>query len=403
MPRNKKIYFDHAATTPLDIRVLNKMTPFLRVHYGNPSSIHFFGQKAQQGVDEAREKIAKVLKAKPSEIIFTSGATEANNTVLKGVLKARKNLGNHLITSSIEHPSVLETAKFLKKEGFRASYMPVTRLGIVNKEIVRKVITPKTVLISLMYANNEIGSINPISEIGKIIEKINLGRQVKKLPKVYFHVDAVQAVQFLDCSVAKLKVDFLTLSGHKIYGPKGVGIFYCKKGAALEPLLSGGHQERNLRAGTLNVSGIVGFATALELAAKEQKNRIKKMISLKKYLLKQIKDKIKNIRVNSNIEENLGLPNILNVSFLGAEGESILIKLDLAGIAVSTGSACSSGTLEPSHVLTALGLKPVEAHSSIRFSFGKDNTLEEIDALMLNLPRIVKDLRRMSPLKISNS
>ncbi|MBU1167472.1 cysteine desulfurase [Patescibacteria group bacterium] len=399
MTANSRIYLDHSATTPLDPKALRKMQPYFTEKFGNPASIHTYGQEALKAVDEAREAVAEFLDATNSEIFFTSGATEANNMVLRGTMEKRIEEGNHFITSKIEHPSILETARSLEKDGFMASYLPVDKEGRVSKESVQKAITKKTVLVSIMYANNEVGAIQPIKEIGKLIRKENKKRLKEGLPEIYFHVDAVQGINFLDCSVKRLRCHLLSLSGHKFYGPKGIGVLYKQEGVALKAQATGGHQERNVRAGTSNVPGIIGLAEALKIANKNREKSSAKVFELKKYLIQKIKDQIPNIKVNSPESDNKGLPNIANISFPGAEGESILLKLDFAGIAVSTGSACSSTSLEPSHVLLAQRLTFKEAHSSVRFSLGKHNTKKEINYLMKHLPKIIEDLRKMSPIK----
>ena len=384
----KKIYLDHAATTPLEKRVLKKMRPYFYHHFGNPSSLHYFGQAARQAVEKAREQAAHFLGAKPTEIIFTSGATESNNTVIKTVaryLKKHKGL-NHLITSSIEHHCVLETMQALEKEGFAVTYLPVGKKGIVNPKDFLKAITKKTALASIMYANNEIGTIQPIARLAQIAKSENF----------FFHTDAVQAANYLDCRVDYLGVDYLTLSAHKFYGPKGVGLIYRRRGAFLSSYLHGGAQENHLRAGTLNVPGIVGLGEALELTGREQKKRSARAARLSQALISGLKKKIPDIIING--DEKNRLPNNVNITIKYVDGESMLLSLDMAGIAVSKGSDCSSGSLEPSNVILALGVPKELSHGSLRFTFGKDNTSEEVDSVIKSLPPIVSRLRRMSPI-----
>lgn len=384
----KRIYLDHAATTPVDPRVLEAMLPYFKEKFGNASSVHSFGQVAAQAVERAREQAVAFLEAKPAEIIFTSGATEGNNTVIKTVarqLKQQKGL-NHLITSSIEHHCVLESMQALQREGFKVAYLPVGEQGIVNPADFTRAITPKTALASIMYANNEIGTIQPIKELA----------QIAKEKKILFHTDAVQAVNYLDCHVDQLGVDYLTLSAHKFYGPKGVGLIYHRTGKPLSPYLHGGAQENHLRAGTLNVPGIVGLGQAIELAQAEQPSRAKHVCHLRDALITGLEKSIPDIIINGDQVNRL--PNNVNVTIKYVEGESLLLSLDLQGIAVSTGSACSSGSLEPSHVILALGVPKEFSHGSLRFTFGKDNSEDEVRAVLKSLPPIVTRLRKMSPI-----
>ncbi len=381
------IYLDHAATTPLDPEVFKGMKPYFEKKFGNASSVHLFGQEASKGVEKARSLAADFLECASDEIIFTSCATESNNTVLKtvaGKLKREKGK-NHIITTAIEHHCVLETAKFLEKNGFKITFLKVDKEGIVDLEEIKNSITDKTAIISVMYANNEIGTIQPIAEIGKIAKE----------KKVLFHTDAVQAANYLDCNVNKLNVDYLTLSAHKFYGPKGVGLLYKRKKAPLEPFLHGGAQEKGLRAGTYNVPGIVGLGKALELTKQQRENRTQHCKKLQSKLIKEIENKIKDVKLNGHREKRL--PNNVNMSFKYVEGESMLLNLDMEGIAVSTGSACSSGSLEPSHVLMAIGTSPELSHGSLRFTFGKDNTKKDVDKVLEVLPKIVERLRKLSP------
>ncbi len=389
-----RIYLDHAATTPVDERVLDAMKPYFIQEFGNASSIHSFGQEAQSAVDHARTTIANYLHTDSKEIIFTSGATESSNLAILGLFTKWKNEKKlHFITSKIEHPSVLEVLKKIKDWGHEVSLIEVDQNGIVNLKKLKEAIKANTVLVSIMYANNEVGAIQPIAEIGKIVSKEKNNRKNSKLP-IYFHVDAVQAVNYLDMDVPALGCDLLSISGHKIYAPKGIGALYVKKGVNLAPLVYGGHHEYNLRPGTLNVPGIVGLARAIELVKLEKDKNIKLVKKLKEKFIKEM-ETVKDVRFNGKSE--LQLPHIINLSFKKAEGESILMMLDLEGIAISTGSACSSGALEPSHVLTAMGV-PVEwTHGSVRISLGKHNTESEIKIVAKALKAIVERLRKMAP------
>lgn len=396
----KKIYLDYAATTPMDKEVLEEMMPYFSEKFGNPSSIHQFGQEALEAVDKARQQVADFLHCSPREIIFTSGATESNNMVIKGIIKATKNeklktknFIPHIIISSVEHHCVLNTSKVAQKEGMEVTFLKVDKDGIIDPESVKKSVKESTVLVSIMYANNEVGTIEPIAEIGKIIKEINQEREKNKLSKVYFHTDAVQAVNYCDCNVDDLGVDLLSLSGHKIYGPKGIGALYIRRGTKIRSTQQGGEQEYNLRAGTHNVPGIVGLgkATSLIPTHRKKSGEIKK---LRDHLIDEILKNISDVKLNGSRENRL--PHNANFSFRGVEGESILMMLDQEGIAVSTGSACSSSSLEPSHVLSAMGIPPEIAHASIRFTLGKDTTKEEIDFVLKVLIEKIKRLREIS-------
>lgn len=406
-----KIYFDHSATTPMDREVFEAMKPYFYQNFGNASSVHNFGQEAAKAVDQSRQKIAKFLNCLPEEIIFTSGATEADNLALQGVIKAvKEKVGKskklHLITSQIEHPAILEPAKKLGEQGIEVTYLPVTKKGLVKVEDVKKALKENTVLVSIMYVNNEIGTIQPISEIGKLISNIN---RTRKGNKIYFHTDAVQAANFCDLDVKQLGIDLLSLSGHKIYGPKGIGLLFVKKETPIKPIEYGGHHEYGIRPGTLNVPAIVGLGKAIELLSQKSpvspkarrgekiKSQNKKIKELRDYLIDQILQKIPETQVNGDLEKRI--ESNANFSFRNAEGESILLMLDMEGIATSTGSACSSGSLEPSHVLTAMGIPDDLAHGSLRITLGRDNTKAEIDKLIEVLPKIISRLRGMSPLK----
>lgn len=382
----KKIYLDYAATTPTDPRVVKAMLPYFTKSFGNPSSIHSFGQEGKRAVEEARDKVANLIGAKSEEIVFTSGGTEADNFVMKGVAFANEKKGNHIITTAIEHHAVIETCKFLEKRGFKVTYLPVDKYGLVSPEDVKEAITDKTILISVMHANNEIGTIEPITEIGKIAQE----------REIYFHTDAVQTTGHLPIDVDELNVDLLSMSSHKLYGPKGVGALYVRKGTRIISFMHGGEQERRRRASTENVPGIVGFGKAVEIAKEEMDEEAKRLTSLRDRLIKGILERIEEVRLNGHPTQRL--PNNVNVSVEFVEGESMLLNLDLAGIAASTGSACSSSTLEPSHVLLAIGLSPEIAHGSLRFTLGRGTTEEDIDYVLEILPKIVTKLRSMSPL-----
>lgn len=382
----KRIYLDHNATTPLHPEVLEAMLPYYKEAFGNPSTIYSFGQETRKATDEARETVANLIGASPEEIIFTSGGTEADNLALKGVPAALEKKGKHIITSSIEHHAVLSTLKYLEKRGYQVSFLPVDEHGWLDPGEVEEAITSQTVLISVMHANNEVGTIEPISEIGEIAQKAG----------IYLHTDAVQTIGKIKVNVDDLKVDLLSLSAHKFYGPKGVGALYVRKGTRIYPLLHGGYQERRRRAGTENVAGIVGLGKAAEIAPKEMVQQSRRESNLRDRLEKMIRENINHCQLNGHPTQRL--PNTLNISFEFIEGESLILNLDLKGIAASTGSACTSGSLEPSHVLMAMGVAPEIAQGSIRFSLGRDNRKEDIDYTVENLVEIVTRLREMSPL-----
>ena len=381
-----EIYFDNAATTKVDSEVLKEMLPYFEKNYGNPSSIYKLGRESKKAVEDAREKIAKVLNAKPEEIYFTAGGSESDNTAIKGIAYAARQKGNHIITSKIEHPAVLETCKSLEKEGFEVTYIDVDENGILDLEKFKEAITDKTILVSIMFANNEIGTIQPIKEIGEITKAKN----------IYFHTDAVQAVGSLEIDVEELGIDALSLSAHKFYGPKGVGALYIKKGVKFNKYIYGGHQERNKRAGTENVPAIVGLGKAIAIAYENLEEHNVKIKKLRDYYVAEVQNKIPHIRINGDIEKRL--PGNSNISFRYIEGEGLLLNLDLKGICASSGSACTSGSLDPSHVLLATGLDHETAHGSLRISIGKYNEKEEIDYLVESLAQIVQKLRDMSPL-----
>ena len=383
----KKVYLDNNATTRMREEVLEAMLPYQKDLYGNASSVHEFGRTARRAIDDARVKVADLLgAASPEEVIFTSGGTESDNFAVRGVCHALKAKGNRIITSAIEHQAVLNTCKFFEKEGLGITYLKVDRDGIVDVGELKKAITDKTILITIMYANNEVGTISPIEEIAGIAKEKG----------VYFHTDAVQAAGKVPFAVKNLNIDLLSISGHKIHGPKGIGALYIRKGTKITPQMYGGHHEMGKRAGTENVAGIVGLGRAAELAKKEAAEDAVKLKNLRDYLHKGITAGIEAARLNGHPERRL--PNTLNVGFKYLEGESIVLNLDMEGVAVSTGSACTSGSLEPSHVLTAMGVDPADTQGSIRFSLSRYNTREDMDYVLDVLPPIIKRLRAMSPL-----
>lgn len=382
-----KVYLDNSATTSLDKEVLETMLPYFTDNFGNPSSLHGFGRRALKAVDEARETIAKCIGAKSNEIYFTSGGSESDNWALKGVVGATKQKRKHIITSQIEHPAIMDTLDYLKqKEGVSVTYLPVDKEGRVNVDDLKEAVTDDTVLVSIMFANNEMGAIQPIEEIGKFCKEEG----------ILFHTDAVQAMDSQDIDVNKLNIDLLSMSAHKFHGPKGIGVLYIRSGVKIDRLISGGHQERRMRAGTTDTPLIVGMAKALEIAVRDRESNNARISALRNDFIDKVLKEIPYVYLNGGMEHRL--PNNANLSFEYIEGESILINLDLAGIAVSSGSACSSGSLEPSHVILALGVKEELAHSSIRFSLGKDTTQEEMDYTFDVLKASVERLRQMSPL-----
>jgi len=381
-----KIYLDHSATTRTDEDVATAMLEYMTGNYGNPSSVHSFGRSARKAVEEAREKAAKAIGAEPNEIIFTSGGTEADNLAVRGVAYANKKRGNHIITSSIEHHAVLDACKALERDGFQVTYVPVDEDGMVNIEDIRNAITDQTILISIMHANNEVGTIQPIREIGALA----------RAKGVFFHSDTVQSVGKIPVDVNELNIDLLSISAHKFYGPKGIGCLYMRKGVRMLPISFGGSQERKRRPGTLNVPGIAGFGLAIEKAVGSLDEQAAFQARLRDKLIKEITARVEDVKLNGHPTERL--PNNVNLSFRYIEGESLLLSLDMKGIAASSGSACTSGSLDPSHVLLALGLSHEIAHGSLRMTLGKDNTEEEIDYVIKVLPEIVERLRAMSPL-----
>ncbi len=388
MNKEKNLYFDYAATTPVREEVLKEMLPYFQTRFGNPSSLHLFGQEAKASIEKARIEIAELIEASEEEIIFTGTATEANNQALKGVAFACQEKGKHLITSAIEHKSVLESAHFLEKLGFEVTYLPVDKYGLVDPVDLKKNLRKDTILVSIMLANNEIGTIEPIEELVKV---------VKENSEAYFHTDAVQAANYLSLSVKKLGVDLLSVSGHKFYGPKGIGFLYVSHKLPLLPLVHGGEQENGRRAGTHNVPGIIGLSKAFSLAQKERKKEARRVKNHRDYLIEKVLNSFDDVILNGHLENRL--PNNASFSFYGLEAEAILIRLDLAGIAASSGSACSSGSIEPSHVLKAIGLTPEWSRGAVRFSLGRFTAKKDLDYLLDVLKETVKALRKISPLK----
>lgn len=387
-----RVYLDHSATTPVDPRVVGAMLPYLTEKFGNASSVHQFGQEARAAADRARRQVAALIGARANEIIFTSGGTEANNLAIRGICEVSESHGRHIITSAIEHPSVRGVFDSLEKRGWVVSRLPVYDEGIVRLEDVRQALRPDTVLVSVMMANNEIGTIQPIGEIGELVSE----ERKRGQPHLRFHTDAVQAAGRLPIDVGSLGCDLLTLSAHKIYAPKGAGALYLRRGVRLAPQQVGGHQERERRAGTESIANIVAFGAAAELASHEMRERSEHTQRLRDRFENLLAQSIDEIAFNGNREHRL--PHLSNVSFRFIEGEGLLIHLDMQGVAVSTGSACSSGTLEPSPVIRALGRNEELARGAIRFSFGKDNTDEDIDYVLEALTRAVESLRKLSPL-----
>jgi cysteine desulfurase len=378
---------DHGAGMPLDSRVFEAMKPYFMENYGNPSSSHSFGNSARNAIEASREKVAQLVAAeKPLEVIFTSGGTESNNLAIKGVAYRNREKGNHIITTAIEHISVINICKFLQKQGFEVSYVPVDKQGVVDLEKLEAAINDRTVLISVMYANGEIGTIQPIREIGKVAHE----------NQVYFHVDAVAAAGKVPINVKEENIDLLSISSNDMYGPKGVGALYIKKGTKVQPIIQGGGQERGLRSGTENIPGIVGMGKAAEIAKRKMEAEGKRLTRLRNKLIKGVLDKIDYSFLNGHPTERL--PSNANLRFSYIEGESLILGLDMYGVQVSSGSACTSKTLEPSHVLLAIGLAHEEAHGSLVFTMGKQNSEEDVDYVLEVLPDVVKRLRALSPL-----
>ncbi len=382
----KQIYMDHGATTPADPLVVDAMLPYFTEKFGNASSLHSFGQEATSALEQSRQQVAASIGAKPEEIIFTSGGTESDNLAVKGVAYRNSDKGKHIITSTIEHPAILNTCAYLEKEGFEVTYVAVDSDGIIDMDELKKATRDDTILISVMHANNEIGTIQPISDISKLAKE----------KSIYLHTDAVQSLGKISVNVDELGVDLLSLSSHKIHGPKGVGALYVRKGTLLQALAHGGSHEHRMRAGTENISGIAGFAKAVALADERLVDDAKHMTQLRDSLIGKVMDSIDDVELSGHPTNRL--PNNVNLRFSFIEGESMLLFLDMKGIAISTGSACSSKSLEPSHVLTAIGLRPEDSHGSLRITLGKDNTHEEVDYVVDALVEVVGRLRAMSPI-----
>ena len=388
----RMVYMDHAATTPVRSEVMEAMLPYFTHRFGNASSLYTLAQESRRAVDESRESVARVLGCRTSEVVFTSGGSESDNTALKGAALALKQTGNHIITTSIEHHAILHTCQYLEDTGFKVTYLPVDRDGLVDTEDVLKAVTQETTLVSVMLANNEIGTIQPVADMARGVKEI-----AKKLGRtIVFHTDAVQAAGFMDIDVNALGVDMLSLSSHKFYGPKGVGVLYVRRSTPFTPQQFGGAQERQRRAGTENVPGIVGTAVALRLASEERESSSEHCLRLRDSLIQGIQERIERVHLNGH--PTLRLPNNVNFSFDGVEGEPILLGLDFAGTAASSGSACTSGALEPSHVLLALGLPADLAQASLRLTLGKDNTQEDVEHVLRVLPELVGRLRAMPSL-----
>ncbi len=382
----KRVYLDNAATTRLIPEVLNEMMPYMTEVYGNPSSPHYFGQQSQMAVDRARQQVADAINAEANEIIFMSGGSEADNTAIRGVAERYAKKGRHIITTAVEHHAVLHTCQMLEKNGYEVTYLPVDEYGMVTVDQVREAIRPDTILVSIMFANNEVGTIMPIPEIGELCHEKG----------VLFHTDAVQAVGHLPIDVKTMHIDMLSMSAHKFHGPKGTGALYVRKGIVLPPLIYGGAQERNRRAGTENVPGIVGMGKAIELACTDLDEKNRRMMRLRDKLIEELPKRIPEIKLNGHPTKRL--PNNVNYSIKYIEGESILLMLDLNGIAASSGSACTSGSLDPSHVLLAMGLTHEIAHGSVRMTLCDETSEDDIDYVLEVLPKVAERLRKMSPL-----
>jgi len=381
----KRVYLDNNATTPVALEVFEAMRPYLLEDYGNASSIHWFGQRAKMAIEKAREQVARLLNARPTEIVFTSGGTESDNAALAGIVEAARGERKHVVTTAIEHHAVLNTAQALEKRGISVTYVRVGPSGVVDPADVESALRPETVLISVMHANNELGTIQPLEEIGRIARERD----------IYFHTDAVQAVGKIPVDVAKLGVDLLSLSAHKLYGPKGVGAMYIRKGTILRAFMHGGHHERDRRPGTENVAGIVGLGAAAELAGAHLEEEAARVGALRDRLETGVLAAVPQVRVNGDRARRV--PGTANLAFDYIEGEGFVIAMDLRGIACSTGAACSSGSLEPSHVLSAIGLRPEQARSSIRFSLGRFTTAEDVETTLAILPAVAEQLRSVSP------
>lgn len=382
----RRIYMDHSATTPVDSRVVEAMLPYMNEKFGNASSIHSFGRVAKVSLEEARESIAEFCGAHANEIYFTSGGTESDNMAIQGIARQLSDKGNHIITSMIEHHAVLHTCEWLEKEGFEITYLKPDEYGMIHPDAVAPAIRNDTILVTIMHANNEVGTINPIDDIG----------QISRERGVVFHTDAVQTFGKIPIDLSKLPVDLMSMSGHKIYGPKGVGILYVRKGIKLKPITFGGAHERNRRPGTENIPGIIGLAKAVEICEKQMIKDEVEIKKLREALYSIITERIPKVKLNGHPDQRLA--GLLNLTFEGIEGEALLLSLDLKGVAASSGSACTSGSINPSHVLRAMGIKPELAQSSIRFSLGRSNTMDDVEYTATNLIEIVDRLRKMSPL-----
>lgn len=391
-PSTVIIYMDHAGTTPLDSRVMEAMIPYFSERFGNPSSIHTFGQEAKRALDDSREKVSEILGCRMSEVVFTSGGTESDNAAIKGAVAALQETGNHIITTSIEHHAVLHTCQYLENLGFEVTYLPVDSYGLVDPEDVVRAITDRTILVSVMYGNNEIGTVEPVAEIASLVKE--RGRAMDRT--IVVHTDAVQAAGFLELNLRKLGVDMLSLSAHKFHGPRGAGVLCLRRGTPFLPQQLGGGQERERRSGTENIPGIVGTAVALEIAESEREHVSQHCRKLRDRIAQGVRERIPLSHLNGH--PTMRLPNNVNFSFEHVEGEPVLLGLDMAGIAASSGSACSSGSLEPSHVLLALGQSADLARGSLRLTLGKDNTDEEVDYLFSQLPDLIHRLREMPSL-----
>lgn len=385
---NKRVYMDYAATTFVKPEVLKEMLPYFTEKFGNPSSLYSLSDETRKPISEAREKVAKAIGAEASEIFFTAGGSEADNWALKGIANAHSQKGKHIITTQIEHHAVLYTGRYLQKQGFEVTYLPVDKYGMVSVQDVKNAIRPDTILVSIMFANNEVGTIQPIKEIGALCKE----------HKILFHTDAVQAVGHVHIDVKDMNVDLLSLAGHKFYGPKGIGALYIRKGIRIDNLIHGGGQERGKRASTENIAGIVGLGKAIELAVSELDHEAGRLRELRDKLMNGLIERIPYTKINGPKGGENRLPGNLDVSFIGLEGETLLLDLDFAGICASTGSACASGSLDPSHVLMALGLKHEVAHGSLRLTLGAGSTEEDVDYVLSVLPEIIDRRRKMSPL-----
>ncbi len=392
MPPEEIVYLDHAGTTPMDPKVLEAMLPFFTQLYGNPSSLHAVGQEARYALDEARERVAGVLHCRAREVVFTGSGTESDNAAIHGAASALLETGNHIITSSVEYHAVLHSCQYLENQGFDITFLPVDSYGMVSADSVYSAITDRTTVVSVMYANNEIGTINPIPEISQAVHQ--RAEELKRT--IVVHTDAVQAAGFLDLDVRRLGVDMLSLSGHKFYGPKGTGVLYIRRGTPYLPLILGGGQERERRSGTENIPGIVGLSVALEAADAQREEAGDHCLALRDRIIQYILENIPSTRLNGHPDQRL--PNNVNFSFEGVEGEPILLGLDMAGIAASSGSACSSGSLEPSHVLLALGQSAELARGSLRITLGRENSQEEVEYLLATLVELVGQLRQLPTL-----